>query len=327
MPRTRDSLLGKMLRIDVNVPDDDSRGYRVPDDNPFVDGDRSARSPRSGRLVSATRGATASTTGRAAGTVSADDRRRRAERARRDQLRTRRARRTKLRLAPARRTEPFDTRDAASVPAADRAHPRLRPGHRRFDNRRADLSRGGARSESERPLLFTATSSAADCFRSACSWIQPVAKPVRTTSGNTPKALGAGRALGMISSFGADHDGELLVLNYARGSIVRIVPDFSAVPRPPQLTAEFDDTRLLCDLDAGRGGRGSPSLTALERVRNGARDGPDASRRECGRSRGHDWRVRAGARRGSDGLSGPPSVRVCYSVGPGSESPQFAMLS
>lgn len=31
------SLLGKMLRIDVNVADSDPRGYRVPDDNPFVD--------------------------------------------------------------------------------------------------------------------------------------------------------------------------------------------------------------------------------------------------------------------------------------------------
>jgi len=31
------TLLGKMLRIDVNVPDHDPRGYRVPDDNPFVD--------------------------------------------------------------------------------------------------------------------------------------------------------------------------------------------------------------------------------------------------------------------------------------------------
>ena len=30
------SLLGKMLRIDVNVPDSDPRGYRVPEDNPFV---------------------------------------------------------------------------------------------------------------------------------------------------------------------------------------------------------------------------------------------------------------------------------------------------
>ena len=26
-----------MLRIDVNVPDSDPRGYRVPEDNPFVD--------------------------------------------------------------------------------------------------------------------------------------------------------------------------------------------------------------------------------------------------------------------------------------------------
>ena len=31
------TLLGKMLRIDVNVPDTDPRGYRVPADNPFVD--------------------------------------------------------------------------------------------------------------------------------------------------------------------------------------------------------------------------------------------------------------------------------------------------
>ena len=31
-------LLGKMLRIDINVTDSDPRGYRVPADNPFVDG-------------------------------------------------------------------------------------------------------------------------------------------------------------------------------------------------------------------------------------------------------------------------------------------------
>jgi glucose/arabinose dehydrogenase len=31
-------LLGKILRIDVAVPDDDRAGYRVPPDNPFVDG-------------------------------------------------------------------------------------------------------------------------------------------------------------------------------------------------------------------------------------------------------------------------------------------------
>jgi glucose/arabinose dehydrogenase len=31
------TLLGKMLRIDINVPGDDPRGYRVPEDNPFAD--------------------------------------------------------------------------------------------------------------------------------------------------------------------------------------------------------------------------------------------------------------------------------------------------
>ncbi len=31
------TLLGKMLRLDVSVPDADPRGYRVPADNPFVD--------------------------------------------------------------------------------------------------------------------------------------------------------------------------------------------------------------------------------------------------------------------------------------------------
>lgn len=32
------SLLGKMLRIDINVPDSDPNGYTVPRDNPFLDG-------------------------------------------------------------------------------------------------------------------------------------------------------------------------------------------------------------------------------------------------------------------------------------------------
>ena len=31
-------LLGKMLRIDVGVPDDDPVGYRIPSDNPFLGG-------------------------------------------------------------------------------------------------------------------------------------------------------------------------------------------------------------------------------------------------------------------------------------------------
>lgn len=37
--QTPNSYLGKMLRLDVNVPDTDNVGYRIPADNPFLDGD------------------------------------------------------------------------------------------------------------------------------------------------------------------------------------------------------------------------------------------------------------------------------------------------
>ena len=38
LAQTPSSLLGKMLRIDVNVPDGHETGYRIPPDNPFVRG-------------------------------------------------------------------------------------------------------------------------------------------------------------------------------------------------------------------------------------------------------------------------------------------------
>jgi glucose/arabinose dehydrogenase len=37
--QTPNSLLGKFLRIDVSVADSDTNGYRIPADNPFLDGD------------------------------------------------------------------------------------------------------------------------------------------------------------------------------------------------------------------------------------------------------------------------------------------------
>jgi len=41
--QTLSELLGKMLRIDVNVPDNHPSGYQVPSDNPFVSGTLAAR--------------------------------------------------------------------------------------------------------------------------------------------------------------------------------------------------------------------------------------------------------------------------------------------
>ena len=58
------SLLGKMLRVDVSVPDAHPIGYAVPAGNPFVAAPR--RATRSGASGCATPGATRSTTLRAA---------------------------------------------------------------------------------------------------------------------------------------------------------------------------------------------------------------------------------------------------------------------
>ena len=102
--------------IDVNVPDGDPTGYRVPADNPFLDG-------------SPIRGARRDLGLRAAQSVAlqlrrcgpwrhrrADHRRRRPERARRDQLRAARRGRPQLRMAAARRAD----RDAGRSADADR---------------------------------------------------------------------------------------------------------------------------------------------------------------------------------------------------------------
>ena len=51
-------LLGKMLRIDVNVPDDDPSGYVVPPSNPFQPRTHPGYRPGSGRSVSGIHGVT-----------------------------------------------------------------------------------------------------------------------------------------------------------------------------------------------------------------------------------------------------------------------------
>ena len=55
------TLLGKMLRIDVNVSDGHPTGYVIPAGNPFIGAARAGPAERSGASACATRGATAST--------------------------------------------------------------------------------------------------------------------------------------------------------------------------------------------------------------------------------------------------------------------------
>ena len=97
------TLLGKMLRIDVSVPDDHPNGYVVPADNPFVDGTPVSarpeiwsfgwRNPWRYSFDDPARG----------GTGALMIARRRPERLGGDRLRAARPRRTQLRLAQPRR--------------------------------------------------------------------------------------------------------------------------------------------------------------------------------------------------------------------------------
>ena len=96
------SLLGKMLRIDVDVPDDDTRGYRIPEDNPFLDGEPISRAAGDLGLRPAQSVALQFDDWTRGGTRRAADRRRRTGSARGDQLRAARRRRPQLRLAAAR---------------------------------------------------------------------------------------------------------------------------------------------------------------------------------------------------------------------------------
>jgi hypothetical protein len=47
--------------------------------------------------------------------------------------------------------------------------------------------------------------------------------------------LSAGGALGNISAFGVDSDGELYLVSYSRGVIFKIVPATAAPPTPSNL--------------------------------------------------------------------------------------------
>ncbi|MBA3271354.1 MAG: hypothetical protein H0T71_12675, partial [Acidobacteria bacterium] len=133
-----------------------------------------------------------------------------------------------------------------------------------------------------------------------------------------------GRAtLGMVSAFATDHDGELLLLNYGGGTVVRAVPDHAVVPLAPSLSG----TSMPQTPPPGSGepaaavalvwlsrAEGIAAVSyAVERVRDGAvieRQVVAGPTLTLSSSSGDCFRVRG---RSSDGLSGPPSNTLCPS--------------
>jgi glucose/arabinose dehydrogenase len=216
------SLLGKMLRIDVNVPDNDPRGYRVPEDNPFVDRQPIAalgeiwafglRNPWRYSFDDWTRGGTAAL-------VIADVGQNAREEVNWEPI-GQGGRNYGWRLREGR--APYDARaGAAYQPLAEPIH----------DYPRSDgmsitggfVYRGAALDPMFNGRYFFADYVAGRVFTIGLALDErQEARAVDLLE--LTETLGGTGELGLISSFGVDENAELYVVSYSRGRILKIIP-------------------------------------------------------------------------------------------------------
>jgi glucose/arabinose dehydrogenase len=216
------TLLGKMLRIDVNVPDSDPRGYRVPDDNPFVDRDPIAalteiwafglRNPWRYSFDDWTRGGTGAL-------VIADV----GQTAREEvnwEPRGAGGRNYGWRLREGRVA--YDSRQPAAY------QPLIEPIH---DYPRSDgqsitggiVYRGAALNPMFNGRYFFADYVAGRVYAIGVS-LNENQEATAVDLLVLTDMLGGTTELGLISSFGVDADGEIYLVSYSRGRILKIVP-------------------------------------------------------------------------------------------------------
>lgn len=303
------SLLGKMLRIDVSVPDDDRRGYRVPEDNPFVDGEPiralgeiwalGLRNPWRYSFDDWTRGGTA-------GLTIAD---------------VGQGNREEINFEPSGGGgrnygwRLYEGRAEYLPRTAPALLPLVAPMHEYGRSIGASVTggviyRGAALDPAFNGRYFYADFISGRLF-SIGLHLHPITSEAAVDDEREHTAALGGRAvLGGVSSFGIDHDGELLVINYTAGTIVRVRPDLSVVPAAPVVSAIDEAGRVRLMWSASPDGVVAITF-AIERVRDGA-----VVSREV-RERGEmalEWetgdcvRVRGQNR---EGLAGPPSAPVC----------------
>jgi hypothetical protein len=115
----------------------------------------------------------------------------------------------------------------------------------------------------------------------------------------------------MVSSFGLDHNGEILLLNYSVGTVVRLSPDFEVVPRELTLSGASSPGRIVLNWSATIAGPVPVQDYVVERLQEGrivervatssSSITLDATAAEC-------FRVRARAR---NGAHGPASSQIC----------------
>jgi glucose/arabinose dehydrogenase len=212
------TLLGKMLRLDVAVDDEDPRGYRVPEDNPFVDGEpvralheiwafglrnpwKYTFDPVTGAMVIADVGQNAreeiNFEPRGAG-----------------------GRNYGWRLREGRRPN-----DGRTPPAYA---PLTEPIHDYDRSLGASITggfiyRGAALDPMYNGRYFYADFVEGRVF-SIGLHLDEAGEATADDEREHTSALGGGQALGLISAFGVDANAELLIVNWSAGTILRIVP-------------------------------------------------------------------------------------------------------
>jgi glucose/arabinose dehydrogenase len=226
------SLLGKMLRIDVNVDDEEPRGYRVPDDNPFVDGEPidalgeiwafGLRNPWRFSFDDVTRGGVGAL-------VIADV----GQNAREEinfEPRGAGGRNYGWRLREG-RAEYDDRRPAAYTPLTAPIH--------EYDHNVGQsitggfIYRGTALGDAYKGRYFYADFSEGRVF-SIGLHVDDAGEATADDQREHTEQLGGRDTLGLISTFGVDAAGELLLLNYSAGRLLRIRADTPPEREPPE---------------------------------------------------------------------------------------------
>ena len=152
----------------------------------------------------------------------AHHRRRRAEPVRRDRLRAGQPRRAQLRLAQSRRRPRQRHVAPAGVSPARRSDPRVRPQRRAVGDRRLRLPRQRAAGVESAAATSSPISSRAACCRSRSRSTPAGEARASDLVEHTAELSNAG-ALGNVSSFGVDADGELYIVGYSTGRILKMI--------------------------------------------------------------------------------------------------------
>jgi glucose/arabinose dehydrogenase len=226
-------LLGKMLRIDVNVPDSHASGYQVPNDNPFLSGVPIAargeiwafglRNPWRYSFDDPSRGGT--------GAMLIGDVGQNAWEEIDYQPPNRGGRNYGWRLREGAHTN-VTSRPAAYMPLID-------PIHEYSRNLGTSITggyvyRGRALGGALQGRYFFAD------FASSRVWsfaITTIAQGEGRSSGLMEHTadLGGSSQIGNVSSFGVDADGELYIVSYNRGLVLALVGPLGTPPTPTEL--------------------------------------------------------------------------------------------